>query len=278
MSVDQAFLSTRPAPRSAAAKLPVSVFIIARNEADRIARAILGVRDWADEVIVIDSGSTDETVAVSQSLGARTVFHEWHGYGPQKRFGEGLCRHDWLLNIDADEEVTPAASEEIKALFRDGEPPLKAYAVRIALMFRFERQPRRFAVSTTCVRFYDRRYARFKDSAVHDSVVPLSPMPIGKLTQPFRHRSMRSHRHMVDKINSYTSMQAADMSAKGRRFGAVSIALIPVWSFFKAYILRGYIFYGVDGVTQSYLYAFAKLLRAAKTRERRDEARHEDET
>ena len=87
-------------------KLPLSVFIIAVNEADRIALTINSVRDWADEVIVIDSGSTDDTVAVAESHGARVVFNEWNGYGPQKVFGETLCRNDWLLNLDADEEVT----------------------------------------------------------------------------------------------------------------------------------------------------------------------------
>ena len=72
--------------------LPISVFIIARNEADRIALTIDSVKDWVDEVIVVDSGSDDDTVALSESLGARTVFNEWRGYGPQKVFAEEIGR------------------------------------------------------------------------------------------------------------------------------------------------------------------------------------------
>jgi glycosyltransferase involved in cell wall biosynthesis len=100
-------------------RLPLSAFIIAKNEADRIPAAIKSVVGWVDEVIVIDSGSEDETVAVAESLGARVVFNEWPGYGLQKRFGEDQCRNDWLLNLDADEEITSALAAEIKAKFDD---------------------------------------------------------------------------------------------------------------------------------------------------------------
>jgi len=87
--------------------LPLSVFIIARDEADRIPAALASVQGWVDEIIVIDSGSLDATVAVSQLFGARTEYRAWTGYGEQKVYGESLCRNDWLLNIDADEAISP---------------------------------------------------------------------------------------------------------------------------------------------------------------------------
>ena len=102
------------------ARLPLSVFIIARDEADRIAQTIRSVRDWVDEVIVVDSGSVDATVAVAEAEGARVVFNAWPGYGPQKRFGEDQCRNDWLFNLDADEVVTPGLADEIRALMGSG--------------------------------------------------------------------------------------------------------------------------------------------------------------
>ena len=89
-------------------KMPISCFIIARDEEQRIGRTIRSVIDWVDEVILIDSGSTDKTVEIANALGARTLFNKWPGYGPQKRFAEEQCSHDWVLNLDADEVVTQA--------------------------------------------------------------------------------------------------------------------------------------------------------------------------
>src|SRR3712207_9123950 len=96
-----------------AAPLPLSVFIIAHDEADRIGDTIRAVRDLTDDLLVVDSGSTDGTQAAAEALGARVIFNPWPGYGPQKRFAEDRCRHDWLLNLDADEPVPPAPKAEI---------------------------------------------------------------------------------------------------------------------------------------------------------------------
>jgi glycosyltransferase involved in cell wall biosynthesis len=87
--------------------LPLSVFIICKNEADRIGRTLEAVRGLSDDIVVVDSGSTDGTQALAAQLGARVVEHPFEGYGPQKRHAETLCRHPWLLNIDADEVIPP---------------------------------------------------------------------------------------------------------------------------------------------------------------------------
>src|SRR4051812_25902035 len=103
-------------------KIPVSVFIIAVNEADRIGRTINSVKDWADEVVVIDSGSKDGTPQTVEALGARSIHHDWPGYGLQKRFGEDQCKNDWVLNIDADEVISEELGKEIQELFVFGTP------------------------------------------------------------------------------------------------------------------------------------------------------------
>ena len=249
-------------------RLPISAFIIAKNEADRIPKAILSVRDWVDEVIVIDSGSTDDTVRIAQELGARTYFNAWRGYGPQKVYGESLCRNKWVFNLDADEEATPEAIAEIKALFADGEPEKKAFAMKTLSVFRFEDRPRRFAVSMTHGRLYHRDYAGFKDSPVHDSVVLRDGGELTLLKNGLNHYIFRSHAHTIEKVNFYSSMQAEDLFRKGRNPGALRIVFTPVWAFFKAYVLRGYILYGLDGVIRSYIYAFSRLIRVAKAREK----------
>ncbi len=248
--------------------LPISAFIIAKNEADRIPKAILSVRDWVDEVIVVDSGSTDDTVKIAESLGAKTFFHEWQGYGRQKIYGETLCRNAWLFNLDADEEATPKTVAEIKALFAAGEPKHKAFAMKTNCVFRFEDRPRRFAVSMTHGRLYNRDYAGFKDSTVHDSVVLRDGGELKLLKHGLNHYIFRSHAHTIEKVNSYSSMQAEDLFRKGRNPSALRILLEPPWAFFKAYFLRGYIAYGLDGVILSYIYAFSRLIRLAKAREK----------
>ncbi len=255
-------------------RLPISAFIIAKNEADRIPKAILSVRDWVDEVIVIDSGSTDDTVRVAQELGAKTYFHAWQGYGPQKIYGEGLCRNNWLFNLDADEEATPETVAEIKQLFAQGEPREKAFAMKTNTVFRFEDKPRRFAVSMTHGRLYHRDYAGFKSSTVHDSVVLRDGGELKLLKHGLNHYIFRSHHHAIEKVNFYSSMQAEDLFRKGRNPGALRIVFTPIWAFFKAYILRGYILYGLDGVIRSYIYAFSRLIRIAKAREKFQEAEY----
>jgi glycosyltransferase involved in cell wall biosynthesis len=253
-------------------RLPISAYIIAKNEADRIPKAILSVRDWVDEVIVIDSGSTDDTVKIAEELGAKTYFNEWRGFGPQKIYGESLCRNKWVFNLDADEEATPEGIAEIKALFANGEPEKKAFAMRTLAVFPFEDRPRRNAVSMTHGRLYNKDYAGFKDSTVHDSVVLRDGGELTLLKHGLNHYIFRSHAHTIEKVNFYSSMQAEDLYRKGRNFGALRIIFTPLWAFFKAYILRGYIAYGVDGIIRSYIYAFSRLLRAAKAREKFQEA------
>lgn len=247
---------------------PISVFIIAKNEADRIPIVIRAVRDWVDEVIVIDSGSTDDTVTTSESLGARVVFNEWSGYGPQKAFGESLCRNRWLLNLDADEEVSPELGAEIRALFEKGEPACAAYTLPILPLYPFQQSGHPWTAFHHPVRLYRKDKAGFKSERVHDSVV-VHEGSTGHLKGMVLHRSFRSLAHHIDKVNAYSSAQAEVMAARGRDPGLLALLLVPVLAFFKQYVLRREFVNGVDGIVVSHMYAFQRFIRLAKTRERR---------
>jgi glycosyltransferase involved in cell wall biosynthesis len=250
-------------------KLPISVFIIAKNEADRIPKPLLSVIQWADEVIVIDSGSDDGTLGVAETLGAKTVFNAWKGYGPQKVFGETLCRNKWLLNIDADEEITKELSDEIAAIFAKGEPACQAYKMKIRILSRFARYPAMFAPTHNRVRLYHSDYAGFKDSTVHDSVVLKENKggKIGQLQNIVLHRSFRSYTHAIEKINRYSSMQAHDMLKHGRKPSVLRIITEPFLGFAKGYFAKRYCFMGLDGFIEGVIYAFARTIRLAKARE-----------
>ena len=246
-------------------KLPLSVFIIAVDEGDRIARSIDSVKEWVDEVIVVDSGSKDDTVAVSEAAGARTLYHAWPGYGEQKRFGEDQCRNDWLLNIDADEVIGATLAQEIQALFSNGKPRHDGYWMDIAEILPGETKPRRVAHRVHAIRLYDRRNGRFHDSTVHDSVLMQSGTT-GKLAHIVEHRSSRGFAHSIAKINRYSTMQADNLvTRKAAAFGlAVRLVFEFPIGFFKAYFLRGYCLMGVYGFINSVNYGFSRFLRLAK--------------
>jgi len=246
-------------------KLPLSVFIIAVDEGDRIARSIESVRDWVDEVIVIDSGSKDDTVAVSTAAGARVIYNAWPGYGMQKRFGEDQCRNDWLLNIDADEVVSPALAEEIRIAFTSGTAKHAGYWMDIVEILPGESKPMRFAHRVHAIRLYDKRNARFHDSTVHDSVL-IRNGSAGKLSHIVEHRSTRGLAHSLAKINRYSTMQAEDMITKNVRPPLLHVRLVLELfiGFFKAYILRGYCLKGTYGFINAMNYGYSRFIRLAK--------------
>lgn len=246
-------------------KIPLSVFIIAVDEGDRIARTIHSVRDWADEVIVIDSGSKDDTVSVSEAAGARVIFNAWPGYGQQKRFGEDQCRNNWLLNIDADEVISEALADEIIALFPSGVPQHAGYNMNIVEILPGEKAPGWFAHKVNAIRLYDRRHGRFDASTVHDSV-HMHSGTTGQLAKIVEHRSSRGFAHSIAKINRYSTMQADNMMSRDARPTLLGLRILiefPV-GFFKAYVLRGYCLKGFYGFINSMNYGFSRFARISK--------------
>lgn len=247
-------------------KLPLSVFIIAVNEGDRIARAIESVRDWVDEVIVIDSGSKDDTVKVSEAAGARAMFHAWPGYGEQKRFGEDQCRNDWILNLDADEMISTGLAAEIKAQFANGLPVHAAYFSDIVEILPGEKTPSRFAHKVHSIRLYNKRFGRFDPSTVHDTV-RMERGTTGTLNNIIEHRSARGITHSIEKINRYSTMQAENMLDRNAvpPFLVLRLLIEMPLGFFKAYVLRGYCLKGTYGFINAVDYGFSRFLRLAKT-------------
>jgi glycosyltransferase involved in cell wall biosynthesis len=249
-------------------RLPLSVFIIAKNEADRIPAAIKSAIDWADEVIVIDSGSTDGTVTVAEELGAKVIYHDWPGYGLQKRFGEDQCRNDWLLNLDADEEITPELASEIQNKFADGSyQDADAWRIMIRDIFAHESSPAPWAYGFHQIRLYDRRKGRFSDSTVHDTVRPKDGAELSDLNGIMAHRSDRSLEFQVAKYNRYSDMQVADMQARGRHLPRLRLLTEFPVSFLKGYFIRRYRKYGWWGVILAINYAHGRFLRVAKAYE-----------
>lgn len=244
--------------------LPVSCFIIARNEADRIGRTIASIAGLVSEIIVIDSGSTDDTVAIAEAAGARVIFNEWPGFGQQKRFGEEQCRYDWLLNIDADEVVSEELARDIRALFaRATTPPLAVYGMRVSIVYPGRSKPRPFARDHYCLRLYDRRRCRFKDSTLFDSVAPGAER-VGHLPGVLYHHSVRSLEDLARKADERATYNALHSKPKPTPVLLTRAAVELPWNLFKYVILRTHILGGWTGVRYAWITAYYRWQRIVR--------------
>ena len=259
-------MSTAAEPQSvtasaARARAPLSCFLITKNEADRIARTLAAVKDWVDEIVVVDCGSTDATCDIARALGARVIHQDWLGFGPQKRFAEDQCRNHWVMNIDADEVVSPALAEEICELVR-GSPAFSAYALRILDVYPGADRPRPWADDYRQPRLYDRRVVHFSSSPVHDSV-ELRGAHAPVLKGPVYHYSVRSiEDHMRKSLER--ARYNADHS-KRKPSLALRLRLITEFpmAFVRYYIWRRHFTGGAMGFQIAMSAAYGRFARIA---------------
>lgn len=242
--------------------MPLSCCIITKDEGDRIERCILAVRGIVDEIVVADSGSTDDTVAKARALGAKVFFHAWDGYGPQKRFAEDCATHDWILNLDADEVITPELAREIAALMRSPEALLPAYRFRQVTVYPGHDRPRLWADFHNYVRLYDRRRVRFRESRVHDTV-DTGTYPVGQLNGTALHYSWRTLSHVRAKLEKYTDLQAKELK-KPRLLILARLPFEYPILFFRYYVLRRNFTGGWIGFRIAHEIAIARTRRLLK--------------
>jgi glycosyltransferase involved in cell wall biosynthesis len=247
----------------------LSVTIITRDAAATLADALASVA-WADEIVVVDAGSRDETVALARQYTDRVATREWRGYGDQKNYAAGLARHDWILSIDADERVTPELAAEIRALFAAGDPPCRGYRVpRVSwYLGRWIRGTDWYPDYQ--LRLYDRRAGRWNARRVHESVVVDGP--VGTLRAELEHRPYRDIADHLETMQRYAALAAEEMLAEGRRAGAVALACLPAAAFVRNYVLRRGFALGVPGLIVSGLNAYYVFLKLARLWELRRDA------
>ncbi len=242
----------------------LSAFLIVRNEAERLPRTIAALAGLADEIVVVDSGSTDATVEIAERAGARVLHRDWTGYGPQKRFAEEACSHAWLLNVDADEVVTPELAAEIRQAIQ-GAPA--AFSIRILNVYPGDERPRPFANDYDVVRLYHVEAGRYRDHPIFDRVETTGE--VRRLKGAIWHYPFLTWHALVEKENAYSSFQAR--AAKPRAAWKLKLRLateLP-FVFLKSYVLRRHIFGGWKGFAFSVTIAFARFLRIAKMLEER---------
>lgn len=238
----------------------VSVTIITLDEAEHIAAAIDSVA-WADEVIVVDSGSRDETVDIARRKGARVSERAWTGWIDQKNHAANLAANDWILSLDADERVTAALASEIQALLAS-EPPLHGYrAPRVAFhLGRWIRTTDFYPDFQT--RLYDRRAARWRGKYVHESVAVDGV--VGQLRHEIEHYSFRDLEDQIGRINRYTTLAARQLYEAGRRTNTLELIVHPPAAFLRNYLLRRGIADGTAGLIISAVNAYSVFLKFVK--------------
>ncbi len=259
-------------PRRSWDTLPLvklTVTVITKNESAHIAAALDSV-SWADETIVVDSGSTDSTVTIARARATRVDVREWPGYGAQKDYAAGLASNDWILSLDADERVTPELAAEIRTLLQH-EPTARGYRIP-----RVTRYLGRWIHSTDWypdyqLRLYDRRAGRWNSRPVHESI-DLQGSP-GRLRHPLQHYAYRNISHHLATIDRYTTLAADRWHVEGRRTNLLEACVHADLAFLRNYVLRRGILDGGAGLLVSMLNSYYVFLKFAKLWELQQEER-----
>jgi len=228
---------------NAAPRAPFSAVLITRNAAAVLDDCLASVA-FADEIVVVDSASSDDTVRIAERRGARVVQKEWLGFGLQKQFAVDQARHDWVLCMDADERLSAELAEEIR----------RALAAPVSPVYRMPRRNRFLGKWLShgegypdwSPRLFNRQSARWSDDLVHEKVIyAVTP---GSLRGDLMHDSRDDLTAYLDRQNRYTTLAARQAFEKGRSASVFHLLFSPLVRFLKFYILRLGFLDGVPGL------------------------------
>lgn len=233
----------------------LSVIMISRDEADRIGRALESVAGWADEVIVLDSGSTDGTPEICRGFGARVEITDWPGFGRQKRRALGMANGDWVLSLDADEVVSEPLRREIDLILSEATPYYAGYRLQWLTMA-FGRELHFGHWARSPLRLFERGSAEITDVEIHEKVVMTGARRrTGLLQGALAHYVFRDEAHAREKLLGYARLQAARRRADGRRATVAGAWVRAAFNLADNFLLRGAFLDGRAGWRMSRLQA-----------------------
>jgi glycosyltransferase involved in cell wall biosynthesis len=242
----------------------LSVILIVKNEADNI-RPCLESVSWADEIIVVDSGSTDDTVAICREFTPHVHVHDWPGFGRQKNRALDYATKDWVLSLDADERVSPELRQQITKAMTDAKfdgfymPRLSQFCGK------FIRHSGWYP--DYVLRLFRRGAGKFSDDLVHETV--LLHGTAGRLSSPLLHYSYRSQADVERKVEQYAAAAARQMYDRGRTATPLDAPLRAGWAFARTYLLRLGFLDGAAGFGIARMNARTTYLKYLKLREMR---------
>ncbi len=239
--------------------MPLSVVLITQNAAAQLADCLASVA-FADEVVVVDSGSSDGTREVAERYGARVVNKAWLGFGRQKQFAVEQAAHDWVLCLDADERVSPELAASLVRALQAPETPVYRMARCNRFLGRWLRHGEGYP--DWSLRLFDRRAARWSDDPVHEKVIATGE--VGTLQGDLLHESAESLDSYLAKQNRYTTLAAKEALAAGRRASVAQLLLSPILRFIKFYFLRCGFLDGLPGLVHILIGCQNSFLKYAK--------------
>lgn len=238
----------------------LSVILITRNEAANIRDCLQSVA-WADEVIVVDSGSTDETCSIAKEMGAQVhVYADWPGFGPQKNRALGYASKEWVFSIDADERVTPGLRAEIEQAMRAGQAD-GYYCPRLS-QFCGQFVHHSGWYPDFVLRLFRRGAGRFSESLVHESVLLTGRSE--KMKNPLLHYSYLTADDVERKVEQYSTAAAKQMFQSGKQSGLAGAVLSGGWAFVRTYLLRLGVLDGRAGLSIARMNARTTFLKYRK--------------
>ncbi len=250
-----------------------SVAIIAQDEEDRISECLKAV-SFADEVVVVDSGSRDNTVEIARSFGCRVLSEEWRGYAKQKQFAVDNCSNDWVLILDADERVPLDTARWIMEALESVQADYAGFSFSRKNFF----HGRWFRYCgwwpDRVLRLVDRRQGNFSNHLVHEAWICRGRTK--ELQLCLEHYSFRGYSDLIAKLEAYSTLSSREMLENGKEAGVLSPLTHGCWMFFRAYILELGLLGGFDGFMISMLNAGGSFMKYAKLREARIRGRRGD--
>src|SRR3990167_2229680 len=212
----------------------LSVIIIAKNEAANIRRALESVK-WANEIIVLDSGSTDSTVSIAKEYTDKVFATDWQGFGIQKQRALELATSDWVLNIDADEFITAKLKETMQKLISSSQ----ADAYKIPIQMHFYGKALKFSASPgRHVRLFRREGSCYHADLVNEKITLPAAAKVKKIKSPILHNSFRDVSHAISKLNLYSSYSAKIKIDNNIKPSLLKTILGASWMFFRCYLLQ----------------------------------------
>lgn len=247
---------------------PLSAVLITGN-AEAVLPACLESLAFADEIVIVDAGSTDATLDIARRANARIVSQKWLGYGEQKQFAVAQASHDWVLCMDADERVSDALREAIQRELQA--PRFHAYEMprRNRFLGRWLRHGEGYP--DLSLRLFDRRHANWSSDPIHEKVVANGP--VGRLDGDLLHESEQGLADYLAKQDRYTTLQAEALHARGARAGVARMLLSPPLRFIKFYFFRLGFLDGMPGLVHILIGCFNSFMKYAKLRELQKGAR-----